>query len=94
MEDHQRRFLLKSYEELLADIRREAEAEETPSAGNRHWIDNCERIIGWLEGGPKPTADVRKFLEDRLEGFDDATDFTTLAYEHDAIAAAIEELRS
>ncbi len=93
MEDHQRRYLLASYEGLVADIRREAETEESPSAANRYWIDNCDRIISWLRGGPKPAADVREFLEDRLEGFDDATNFTSLAYEHDALAAAIEELR-
>jgi hypothetical protein len=93
VEDHQRRYLLESYEGLVADIRSEAASEETPSAGNRYWIDKCDRIIGWLKGGPKPTGDVREFLEDRLEGFDDATNFGTLAYEHDALAAAIEELR-
>jgi hypothetical protein len=93
VEEHQRQYLLADYEELIADIRREAASEETPSAGNRYWIDNCDRIISWLEGGPKPTVEVREFLEDRLEGFDDATNFKSLAYEHDVLVAAIEELR-
>ena len=93
MEDDQRRYLLESYEGLLADIRREAEAEASPSASNRYWIDNCDRIVAWLEGGPKPSEEVREFLEDRLDGFDDATNFSSLAYEHDALVAAIEDLR-
>ncbi|HXD25893.1 MAG TPA: hypothetical protein VN609_08165, partial [Propionibacteriaceae bacterium] len=65
MENHQRRYLLESYEGLVADIREEAASEDTPSAGNRHWIDICDRIIEWLKGGPKPTAEVREFLEER-----------------------------
>ena len=46
VEEHQRRFLLASYEGFVADVRGEAEAEGTPSAGNRYWIDNCDRTIG------------------------------------------------
>jgi hypothetical protein len=93
VEEHQRRYLLADFEGLVADIREEADEEETVSAGNRHWIDNCDRLIGWLKGGPKPASTVREFLEERLEGFDDSVGYEHLAYEHDALAAAIEDLR-
>lgn len=91
MEEHQRQHLLTDYEGLVANIR--SEAEGVPSPGDRYWIDNCDRVIAWLRGGPRPERSVRKFLEKRLEGFHLATDFERLAYEHDALVAAIEELR-
>jgi hypothetical protein len=89
----QRRFLLRQWEAMVADARTDFDHDGRLDDPGRQFADQGQTLIDWLKGGPKPGADIREFLEERLESFEEVVGYDKLVYEHGAITAAIEELR-
>jgi hypothetical protein len=93
MDEDQRSYLLGDWREFIADVETDFDRNGRLTSRNVHFIHHGRRLIAWLEGGPRPGAETREFLEERLAAFKKVVGFDRLAYEHDAITAAIEELR-
>ena len=93
VERHQRLFLLKDFEELVADAARDFDARGALNPETVRLIGYGNRVIEWLKGGPRPSGNVREFLEERLAAMESSTGYAEIVYEHDALVAAIEELR-
>jgi hypothetical protein len=93
MGEDRRSFLLEDWRGFIDDL--EADAEElgrlTPETA--HFLRHGKRLIAWLEGGPSPDADTRKFLEERLDAYDETFGYARIVFGHDALVAAIEALR-
>jgi hypothetical protein len=87
LDDRQRRLLL---EEWRADV---ATARTGLGLWGVRMVDHRSRLIEWLEGGQRPGAETRRFLEEELEGFKKDSGYDELVQEHDRIVAAIEALR-
>lgn len=90
---HQRGFLLKEFEDLLREVLDDTEPDGVLAAGNVRHASNTRSLIAWLRGGERPGPDVREFLEERLSAADEVLGYGQAVYEHDAFAAAIEDLR-
>jgi hypothetical protein len=94
LENDQREFLLDWTEGLLKDISTDYGPDGELGPETVYFIRCLKPLIAWLRGkAEKPGTDVREWLEERLEGFEDTVNYQDLAYEHDALVAAIEGLR-
>jgi hypothetical protein len=90
---HQRAFLRSWFELSLRALLDDTDGDGTLSAGNAHEAATTNGILDWLRGGQKPGVEATEYLELRLAAIDEAVDYDRAVYEHDAFAAAIEELR-
>jgi hypothetical protein len=93
VERHQRTFLLEDFEGFVADISTDFDKDGQLGPETIRLVDYGSRLIAWLRGGPEPGEEVRAYLEHRLRVLDEELEYEKLAYEHDALAAAIEALR-
>jgi hypothetical protein len=91
VDQKQQQFLLNDWEDFLVDLRREFAGHG--DAATARFIRNGDQLVEWLRGGPRPGADVREFLEERLAGFEESHNYAALALQHGAMVAAIEDLR-
>lgn len=92
MDEHQRHFLLKDFEEFVADISMDFDRHGRLGPETVELVDLGTRFIAWLRDGTKPGKGVRAYLERRLNAHDEAVEYEKVTFEHDALAAAIEAL--
>jgi hypothetical protein len=93
LEERLRKFLLEDFEMLVAYLATDADEDGNFDPETAHLIDNLHQVICWLRGGPRPDADIRRFLEEKLESVDADSQYDEITLEHDAVVAAIEALR-
>lgn len=93
MERHQKVFLLREFEEMVASAGVDFDRRDRLGPESLEWVVKGTRIVEWLKGGKTPGREIRHFLEERLAAFEDEHDYDEMLYEHDAYAAAIEALR-
>lgn len=93
METHQRVFLLKDWEDAVSRLLEGRGKGGHLDPATTRLVEGGERLLEWLRCGPPPHPGLREFLEERLVTFDRGTGYEQLAYERDALAAAIEDLR-
>ena len=93
LDENQRLFLLKDFEEFVADISTDVDQHGRLGPETVELVDLGSRFIAWLRNGTKPGKGVRDYLERRLMAYDEELDYERIAFEHDALAAAIEALR-
>jgi hypothetical protein len=91
MKVRQRKYLAKRFDAWLKDIETDVGPDGTLGPGNARDVRSLRPMIAWLEGkatDPGPCA--HEFLQERLEAFKDTVGWEELAYEHDALVAAVE----
>jgi hypothetical protein len=93
MEDHQREYLIEEFEGFVEDISSDLEADGRLSRKNASWVDRLTRALEWLRGARGAGSELRELFEERLEAYDAEVNFDAIAYEHDALTAAVEDLR-
>jgi hypothetical protein len=91
MEAEQRDYLAKRFTGFLEDIKTDTRSDGSLGPETVYLIGCLEPMISWLRGkAPSPGEGAKQFLEERIEGFEDTVNWETLAYEHDALVAALE----
>jgi hypothetical protein len=92
MQPHQKLFLIKDWEGRIATLSADGDERQHLGPVAVHWVEGAERFTEWLRGGCPPHPELRGFVEEGLTIFDRETGYEQLSYEHDAMAAAVEEL--
>jgi hypothetical protein len=91
MDADQKTYLAERFEGFLTDIREDYRSDGTLGPKTVQLIACLEPMVAWLRGkAGDPGPDAHAFLEERLEGFEDTVNWEALAYEHDALVAALE----
>jgi hypothetical protein len=94
VKDDQREFLLNRFQGLYEDASNDHKPGERLGPESTYVVVCLRPLIAWLRGKrSNPGPNGRKFLEERLDGFEDTVGWAPLAYEHDALMAAIGELK-
>lgn len=93
LDDRQRLLLLDQWKGRVAGFRSDSDSHGHLGPRSTRMVEHGSRLVEWLEGGAKPGAETRRFLEEQLDGFKKDSGYDELAHEHDRIVAAIEELR-
>jgi len=87
----QRDYLAGRFTGFLEDIKTDHGPDGKLGPETVYLIGCLEPMIAWLRGRTTdPGPGARQFLEERLEGFKNSTNYEALAYEHDALVAALE----
>jgi hypothetical protein len=92
LQKHQRLFLVKDWETRINAFSEDRDERGRLGPGAVEMVDGGERFVEWLRGGCSPHPQLREFVEQWLAVFDRETEYEQLAYEHDAVAAALEDL--
>jgi hypothetical protein len=92
LKSHQRIFLIKDWELRVADRAADTDERGRLGPGAVEIVACGQRFIDWLKGEDPPHPDLREFVEERLEVSDRESEYELIAYEHDALAAAVEDL--
>jgi hypothetical protein len=92
MDDDQRSFLLEDWRGFVADLETDVDEQGRFGPGTAHFLHHLKELIAWLEGGSRPGADTRRFVEERLDAYDETFGYDRIVLGHGALAAVIEEL--
>jgi hypothetical protein len=92
MESHQKVFLLKGWACAVTTLGADRGKREHLDPATTRLIEGGERLVEWLRFGRPPHPELRAFLEEELLTFDQESGYEELAYEHDAMVAAIEAI--
>jgi hypothetical protein len=91
MKVRQRKYLAKRFDGWLKDIETDFGPDGKLGPGNSRDVRSLRPMIAWLEGqATDPGPDAREFLQERLEAFEATVGWEEIAYEHDALVAALE----
>ena len=71
----------------LKELLEDTEKDGSLGAGNVRHASIARELLLWTEGGAKPGAEAREYLEERLHAVDEATGYDRAVYEHDAFVA-------
>jgi hypothetical protein len=93
VEDHQREYLIEGFEGFVEDMRTDFAPDGTLGPETLYLIDYYGRAVAWLRGLCGPGPDLLEFLEERLRVYDRELNYAAIAYEHDALSAAVADLR-
>jgi hypothetical protein len=94
--DDQRRFLIELFGTYVENRKLDVDKSGALGPGNSRDAELGPLAISWLRGEIAPSSGVRAFLEEFLSNVEVETDYEQIlktVYEHDALVAAIEELR-
>lgn len=93
LEGHYRAFLRSEFEISFEGLLKDTEKDGSLGARNVRHASITRELLDWMARGTRPGVEAREYLEERLEAIDEVTGYNQAVYEHDAFAAAIEELR-
>jgi hypothetical protein len=93
LDDRRRRLLLEEWRARVAAASTDSDSRGHVGPGSTRTVEHGGHLVEWLEGGARPDAETRRFLEEQLDGFKRDSGYDELAQGVARISAAVEALR-